>query len=95
MLAGLLMAPAIGSAVFIATVIPKYQQAIEEMQTPEESSSLPTVDVGRALAQVEEDAAKLASVVEEYREGFVIWSSGPDGDGDTEDDIVKQFRLER
>lgn len=27
-------------------------------------------------------------------EGFVIWSSGPDGEPDTDDDIVKFFRME-
>jgi hypothetical protein len=141
---GLIMIPTIASAVFIATLIPKYQAMLEETQDFEEepsSSSEPAVDINvdvdDARYQVEEQTTQLAVVVDEYRskigvippdaqalyaawrslrpgeeepldpfdgsnygyyvtdDGFVIWSSGPDGAAETEDDILKEFPLEQ
>ena len=138
MLGSVFLIPSIGSAVFVATLLPEYQEAIEELGADtEEDAPLPlsSQELDRALSQVDEDAAQLAAVAKEYRdklgvvppdgyalygawrslrpqeeepldpfddseygydvvdEGIIIWSSGPDGSAETEDDIVKSFSL--
>ncbi len=134
---GLLVIPAVVSVVFVALLIPRFQEAFENAQSLQDTSSpaVAAVDIDAALLQIETDMERLASVVDEYHEetgavppdaeelygaweslrsgeeapidpfdaaqygyystdgGFVIWSSGPDGEPETDDDIETSFRL--
>jgi len=131
------MIPVAGSAVFVATLLPRFQEAIENAQSLHDASSpaVAPVDIDAALSQIETDTVRLASMVEEYHKetgaippdarelygawqslrsgeeepidpfdaaqygyyptdgGFVFWSSGPDGEPETDDDIQMSFRL--